>query len=429
MKNIYVIVGIIFILSIYSSFFRKYPSVNLSNNNNSKSRILDEENPGKEQTRIQKQQILNYQIIQEISKLEEEEDKRRFELSKKIIKENINKWLNFTQQNNANINKLQNFTQQNNTNINKLQNFTQQNNANTSNINYKKNKLIIPCSYSLDNNYVFPTLVSMTSLVENAGNNTFYSIYVMIDKEFSQENQNIIKTVEQKHVEHCEVFFLKMNDKYKNETLNNRLKTPCYYRLELHNLLPNINKIIYLDGDTGIFEDLTELINIDMKGNYILGFLDSLPNAIEKFGIPNATVLCSGVLLMDLDALRKNNMTEKFNKFIAEQKEKINQQDQTIINVVCQDKISTLPPKYGIWCFEAKIHALKHNNRQRPWLKYNEEEFLKAYSHPAILHYVWPKPYWRRKRPIFNKEWWDYAKRSGFLDDVIHKSPKYVKWT
>ena len=409
MKNIYIIKGVAFIFTIFS-LIRKYPSNNFSNNFLSKPRILDEGNPGKEETRIQKQQILNYQIIQEMSKLEEEEDKRRFELSKKIINENKKKWLIFIQQN---------YTNYSNNSTH----------SNYSNINYKKNKLIIPCAYALDNNYVFPTLVSMTSLAENAGNNTFYSIYVMIDSNFSSQNQKILKTVEEKHVEHCEVIFLMMNDKYKNEKVDARIKTPSYYRLELHNLLPNVSKIIWMDGDTGVFEDLTELINIDMKGNYILGFLDSLPNAIEKFGIPNATVLCAGVLLMDLDALRKNNMTEKFNKFIVEKRSEINQHDQTIINVVCQDKISTLPPKYGIWCFEAKIHALKHNNRQRPWLKYNEKEFLQAYSHPAILHYVWPKPYWRRKRPIFNKEWWDYAKKSGFLEDVINKSPKYVRWT
>ena len=399
MKNI-IILGLISIFIIYS-LIRKYPSIIFSNNFLSKSRILDEGEPGREETRIQKQQIINYEIIQEMSKLEEEEDKRRFELSKEIINENKKKWLTFIQQNNY---------------------------SNHSKINYKNNKLKIPCAYALDNNYVFPTLVSMTSLAENAGNNTFYSIYVMIDSNFTSENQKILKTVEEKHVEHCEVIFLLVNDKYKNEKVDERIKTPCYYRLELHNLLPNVSKIIWMDGDTGIFEDLTELINIDMKGNYILGFLDSLPNAIEKFGIPNATVLCTGVLLMDLDALRKNNMTEKFNKFISEQRKNINQHDQTIINVVCQDKISTLPPKYGIWCFEAKIHALKHNNRQRPWLKYDEEEFLHAYSHPAILHYVWPKPYWRRKKPIFNKEWWDYAKKSGFLDDVIHKSPKFIRW-
>ena len=159
-----------------------------------------------------------------------------------------------------------------------------------------------------------------------------------------------------------------------------------------------------------------------------MGFLDSVPEAIDKFGIKNGVVLCTGVLLMDLDALRKNNMSEKFNKFLNEQREKINQHDQTIINVVCQGKIATLPPKYGMWCFEAKIHALKHNRRQRPWLQYNETEFLYAYYHPAILHYVWPKPYWRRKKPVFNKEWWEYARKSGYYNDIYHKSPKFVKW-
>ena len=405
MKSIYIIGSVAFIFTIFS-LIRKYPPNNFSNNFLSKSRILDEANPEKEETRIKKQQQLNYQIIQEMSKLEEEEDKRRFELSKKIINENKNKWLTLTHQNYSDYS----------------------NYSNHSNINYKKNKLIIPCAYALDNSYVYPTLVSMTSLAENAGNNTFYSIYVMIGRNFSSQNQEILKTVEEKLVEHCEVIFLLMSDKYKNEKVDERIKTPSYYRLELHNLLPNVSKIIWMDGDTGVFEDLTELINIDMKGNYILGFLDSLPKAIEKFGIPNATVLCAGVLLMDLDALRKNNMTEKFNKFIEENRDNINQHDQTIINVVCQDKISTLPPKYGIWCFEAKIHALKHNNRQWPRLKYDENEFLRAYSHPAILHYVWPKPYWRRKKPIFNKEWWDYAKKSGFLQDVMRKSPKYIRW-
>ena len=43
-----------------------------------------------------------------------------------------------------------------------------------------------------------------------------------------------------------------------------------FYRLSLHEKLSYINKIIYLDGDTLIFDDLTEMINLDMKGNYVL---------------------------------------------------------------------------------------------------------------------------------------------------------------
>jgi lipopolysaccharide biosynthesis glycosyltransferase len=335
-----------------------------------------------------------------MQKLEIEIDKRKLAKSKELIKQNIERW-----------EKQNNFIHGFNTTE-----------------DYKKDKLIIPCAYAFDNAYIFPTLVVMTSLAENAGNNTFYSIYVLIDSGLTEENKKILKSVEYNHIHHCEVIFQLLSDKYKNEKTDKRIKTPAYYRLDLPIILHNISRIIWMDGDTAVFEDLAELINLDMKGNYIMGFLDSVPEAIDKFGIINSTVLCAGVLLMDLDALRQNNMTQKFEKFMIEQKENINQHDQTIINVVCQGKIAPLPPKYGMWCFEAKIHALKHNNRQRKHLQYNETEFIYAYYHPAILHYVWPKPYWRRKKPVFNKEWWNYAKKTGYLNGIYYKSPKFVRW-
>ena len=124
--------------------------------------------------------------------------------------------------------------------------------------------------------------------------------------------------------------------------------------------------IIYMDGDTAVFQDLSELIFLDMKGNYILGFLDSAPNALIKYNIKNAVVLCSGVLLMDLAALRKNNITEKFNEFLETNLGNIEQHDQTTINVVCQGKISTLPPKYGMWNFH-NYRDCNYNN----YIKYN----------------------------------------------------------
>ena len=291
------------------------------------------------------------------------------------------------------------------------------------NKNAKKVKLRIPCAYALDNNYVYPTLVAMTSLVENAGNKTFYDIYIMIGRSFTEENKNILKSVEKMHPEYCKVIFINMGDKFKDIDTNKKIHTPAYYKLDLHNLLLDVNRIIWMDGDTTVFEDLTELIALNMKGNYIMGFLDSLPKAIGKFGIKDATVLCSGVLLLDLEALRKNNMSKKFDKFISENKGKINQHDQTVINVVCQGHTARLPPKYGMWDFDAEMHALMHNNRQRWRLKYNKKEFIYAYYHPAILHYVWPKPFWKRmKRTNFSNKWWDYAKKTDYYDVIYNKS-------
>ena len=286
-----------------------------------------------------------------------------------------------------------------------------------------KGKLRIATSYATDNRYVYPTLVAMTSLVENAGKNTYYDIYVMLHPEFKEEFKKILKSVEKNHYEHCSVIFINMGNKFKDQKTDNRISTPAYYRLELHNLLPNVNRIIWMDSDTMVFEDLTNLIKLDMKGKFMLGFLDSLPDAIKDFGIKDAIVLCSGVLLIDLDALRKNNITEKFNKFMKEKKDKIVQHDQTIINVVLQNYIGKTPPKYGIWAFENSRSAISYNRRQRLWLKYDINELLNAYHHPAILHFIWPKPFWRKREPVFNDKWWEYAKKTGYYNDIYYNSP------
>ena len=171
------------------------------------------------------------------------------------------------------------------------------------------NKTRIPVCYATDENNVYPTLVSMTSLVENAGPNTFYDIFIMHPEKFNiVKNRQIFKSVEKGHSYNCSINLINMKNKYEDLPFKkNKTMAPAYYRLDIHNVLSRLNRAIWLDGDTLVFEDLTNLINIDMKSNYILGFLDSGVNHMEEFGLKNSTVLCSGVLLIDLDSLRKNN--------------------------------------------------------------------------------------------------------------------------
>ena len=38
-----------------------------------------------------------------------------------------------------------------------------------------------------------------------------------------------------------------MGDKFKDEKTSKRIKTPAYYKLELSALLPNVNRIIWME--------------------------------------------------------------------------------------------------------------------------------------------------------------------------------------
>ena len=45
--------------------------------------------------------------------------------------------------------------------------------------------------------------------------------------------------------------------------------------------------------------------------------------------VDNDHIICSEVMLINLKELRKDNMVEKFNIFIKENNDKLNQHDQT----------------------------------------------------------------------------------------------------
>lgn len=119
-------------------------------------------------------------------------------------------------------------------------------NNHNENIN-KKKKLRIATAYATDNTYIYPTIVAMTSLVDTAGNNTFYKIYVMHTPDFTIKSKNFLKTVENKYPDKCIVVFFDMGNKYKGLKLNFRISEPTYYRLSLQDILPYEKRIIWME--------------------------------------------------------------------------------------------------------------------------------------------------------------------------------------
>ena len=200
---------------------------------------------------------------------------------------------------------------------------------------------------------------------------------------------------------------------------------PTYYRLLLAEILPFLDRIIYLDGDTIALTDLTELINLNMENNIVMGFIDDGYNYTKIYGINTFKYITAGVLLINLKSMRNENITYKFMDFIQKNKELLIQEDQTVINIVLHERIGILPPKYGLWSFSNTDDLLLHNRFQNYFknLKcYNEEELINAWKFPGIIHYVVKKPYLFNNYQLnetYIKYWLYYAKKSGEFDNII----------
>ena len=290
------------------------------------------------------------------------------------------------------------------------------------------NKLLnqrISVAYGLDNKYVYPTLISMVSILENSSKNTFYTFYLLVEKNlFKQQNKDKLMNLEEKY-DRCKVVIFELTNENLINARVNRYPMAAYYRLLLAKLIPEVNRVIYLDGDTLIFTDLTEMINLEMNNNIILGFVDNSYKNAEQFGIKTYKYVTSGVLLINLKKMRKENISQKFFDFINNNKNKLTQEDQTVINIVLNGRIDFLPPKFGMWNFLNRESVINHNyyeNKNLGIHAYDDEEILKAWRVPSILHYVRAKP-WKRKNKYthreFHDKWWEYAKKSDEYNNII----------
>lgn len=278
---------------------------------------------------------------------------------------------------------------------------------------------VVPIAMAADDNYTYPTLVAITSLMESSKKDTYYDIYIMTQGKFSEENSKKLLNLHDKYDNRCKINLIDMKDRYKDANDSGHITTPAYYRLSLSSLLPDLNKIIWVDGDTLTFEDLTDMFNIDMNGLYYRGFLDSNVHGSKDFGVENDHYICSGVMLINLEKLRQDNIEEKFEAFIKENNDRLVQHDQTVINVICAKNIGILPAKYGIFNFHDVTLARQHAKGLIAKDRYTESEMQEAYNSPAILHCV-HKPwgdFGLHRRDL----WLSYAEKTGYLEEIKAK--------
>ncbi|MBR2579116.1 MAG: glycosyltransferase family 8 protein [Clostridia bacterium] len=277
----------------------------------------------------------------------------------------------------------------------------------------------VPIAMALDDGYLYPTVVSITSMMKNKNKNVVYDYYIMHPPEFAQDSKDKLEHLGKKYKD-CNINLINMGEAYKSANDKGHITTPAYYRLSLSDLLPELNRILWVDGDTLTFGDLSPMyFDTDMEGLYYRGLLDETIDATVAFGIENDHCICSGVMVVNLEELRKDNVVAKFQDFIEKNNENLVQHDQTTINCVCADKIGKLDPKYCIFNYYFDTNSLlAYYNKLIAKYKYTVDELLAARDHPVLVHCVM-KP-WKQKVKYFD-EWWQYAKMTDCYNEIYQK--------
>lgn len=263
----------------------------------------------------------------------------------------------------------------------------------------------IPIFLSTDDNYIIPTAVLITSILENTSEKCkFYILHNSLKKTAMDK----LKSFEKKYT-HSSIEFIEVEDEqFKNVPLMRHFKIANYYRFLIPKLLVEIPKGIYLDGDMVVDFDIKKLFDINL-GQYPLAaavekcmwIADDCIEHSNSLGIKNENYLNSGVLLLDLKYFRENNLVKKLFETTEEIKDKIRAVDQDVFNVVFKDNYLKLDYSYNV--LPSILTKLKEI----------DDEDYKALTDIKVYHFAGELKPWNSDVE-YSEIWFKYAKKLPF---------------
>ena len=169
-----------------------------------------------------------------------------------------------------------------------------------------------------------------------------------------------------------------------------RFHVACWYRVLLPALLPDVSRILYLDADALVLDDLQPLWASDLQGrlfgavvNPMYPFMPDRPRLLGLAG--PAEYLNSGVLLMDLDRMRTTGLTGRLRAY-ARQHPDNPWPEQDALSVVCRGDWRALHPRWNVQTALYDVAAKQ--------LPFPRAEVAQAKAHPAIVHFIGPLKPW-----------------------------------
>lgn len=296
-------------------------------------------------------------------------------------------------------------------------------------------KSIVQIAMAANDKFVPYLMTTIESIVRHASQEFFYEIVVMIHDATEQtkcylcnwwsEYSNIrIRLLDP-------VKFLKG----KNFYVRGHFSVETYYRLLLQDLLPDIDKVLYIDADLIVQRDLADLFQTDVNGYLVAATLDADTAGLYNGYFPEKKQYMdkvlkiekpyqyfqAGVMLFNLSEFRKSFQTEKLLDFATSYEWEL--LDQDVLNYLCQGRVKYIDMAWNVMVDWDGIRikdiiSLAPENLQKLYLNAREK--------PYIIHYAGPQKPWNDRSMDFGEFFWKYFCNTPFYEDYVRTEIKQI---
>lgn len=283
------------------------------------------------------------------------------------------------------------------------------------------------------NNYYVPYVATvLSSILTNSSAKYNYDILLM-NKDINPHEQKKLKSI----IEDKSNFSLRFinvsrfEESFKSLFLRGHFTIETWFRLLLPEILPDYDKVLYLDSDLVVNADIAELYNTNIDKYLLAACHDAdtagLYNGFEpkkKNYMDNILKIAkpydyfqAGVILFNLAEFRKQLKIDETLKFAASYEWEL--LDQDVLNYLAQDKVKFVDMAWNVM-YDWNYIRIKKIVSRAP--KYLQDEYMTAHANPKIIHYAGPDKPWDNPLADYAEAFWKYAKDSGYYEAIIYRN-------
>lgn len=230
-----------------------------------------------------------------------------------------------------------------------------------------------------DNKYAMPCGTCICSIFENCKGEDLEVIVLTAGLNPSESSK--FKSLGAQYHKRISIMTIEDN-MFAGLHVSERFPISIYYRFLLPQILKNDSKVLYLDCDIIVNQNLSKLWDYDIS-NYACAAVenqssDDIRNQ-NRIGV-YSTYLNSGVLLMNLDCWRTNHIAAKLTDYMACHLDNW-YPDQDALNVILQSQVLFLPYTYN-------FQDLWYGRKDELFLHKDKWEQIDLYrDNPVIIHF------------------------------------------
>lgn len=233
------------------------------------------------------------------------------------------------------------------------------------------NKIIVPVALSADHFYAMQLGVTITSIRAHKTPGSIIKIYI-IDGGLAAADKEKLEVFNQGEIT---LEYLKVDiGRFSSFPVKRHWQPTTYYRLLAPEIVPH-EKIIYLDSDIIVNDDLANLYQIDLENHVLAAVRDASENYVRKYYFrPICRYFNAGVLLINKRLWKEKDVWARALNFIKSEADKIKYVDQDILNHLLENDWLEIDRSYNIqldihqpWERGRQIKILHFVGERKPW--------------------------------------------------------------